>query len=284
LLIVPKGNTFTLHPSPFTKKNYLCAFKKTAMWTDTHTHLYLKEFDEDRDEAVRRAIGQGVETMYLPNVDSRTIGGMLDLEARFPANVHAMMGMHPCSVKENYLEELKVVEEWLAKRPFCAIGEIGTDLYWDRSYTRQQEEALLTQVRWAKELDLPIVIHCRESIDWTLELLRPEADGRLRGIFHCFTGTLEQARAVMDLGFLLGIGGVLTFKNAGLDRTLEQIPLEFVVLETDSPYLAPVPYRGKRNESAYIPLVGAKLAEVKGIGVEEVAAVTTANARKLFGA
>ncbi|MFZ2898173.1 MAG: TatD family hydrolase [Saprospiraceae bacterium] len=254
------------------------------MWTDTHTHLYLREFDEDRNEAVRHAIGQGVETMYLPNVDSRTIGGMLELEARFPANVHAMMGMHPCSVKENYREELKVVEEWLSKRTFCAIGEIGTDLYWDRSYTQQQEEALLTQVRWAKELDLPIVIHCRESIDWTLDLLRQEADSRLRGIFHCFTGTLEQARAVMDLGFLLGIGGVLTFKNAGLDRTMEQIPLEYVVLETDSPYLAPVPYRGKRNESAYIPLIGAKLAEVKGLGVEEVAAITTANARKIFGA
>lgn len=253
------------------------------MWTDTHTHLYLEQFAEDRDEAVGRAIGQGVETMYLPNVDSRTIGGMLDLEARFPASVHAMMGLHPCSVKENYREELKIVEEWLSRRPFCAIGEIGTDLYWDRSFTAQQEDAFLTQVRWAKDLDLPIVIHCRESIDWTLDLLRPEADGRLRGIFHCFTGTIDQARAVMDLGFLMGIGGVLTFKNAGLDRTLEHIPLECLVLETDSPYLAPMPYRGKRNESAYIPLIGAKLAEVKGMRVEEVAAVTTANARKIFG-
>ncbi|MBK7409024.1 MAG: TatD family hydrolase [Saprospirales bacterium] len=253
------------------------------MWIDTHTHLYLEQFEEDRDQVVRHALEQGVETMYMPNVDSRTIQGMLDLEGRFPGQVVAMMGMHPCSVEDNYLEELKLVETWLGRRAFCAIGEIGIDLYWDKTHIEAQKEAFLTQVRWAKDLGKPIIIHSRESIDLILELLQPEKDDRLRGIFHCFTGTREQAQAIMDLGFYMGIGGVLTFKNAGLDKVLETVPLERLVLETDAPYLAPMPYRGKRNESAYIPLVGARLADVKRVSIEEVAKITTENAQKIFG-
>ncbi|MBK6905078.1 MAG: TatD family hydrolase [Saprospirales bacterium] len=253
------------------------------MWTDTHTHLYLGQFDEDRSQVVERALAAGVSSMYLPNVDSRTIDSMLSLEREFPDQVFAMMGLHPCSVKDNYREELKVVESWLGRRDFCAIGEIGTDLHWDKTRLEEQKEAFLTQVRWAKELGKPVVIHCRESVDITLELLQAEKGPQLRGIFHCFTGTPEQARAVMDLGFLMGIGGVLTFKNSGLDKVLESVPLEYLVLETDSPYLAPVPYRGKRNESAYIPLVGARLSDLKGISMEELARITTENAKSLFG-
>lgn len=253
------------------------------MWTDTHTHLYLGQFDEDRSQVVARAMAAGVSSMYLPNVDSRTIDSMLSLEREFPDQVFGMMGLHPCSVKDNYKEELKVVESWLGRRDFCAIGEIGTDLHWDKTRLEEQKEAFLTQVRWAKELGKPVVIHCRESMDITLELLQAEKGPQLRGIFHCFTGTPEQARAVMDLGFLMGIGGVLTFKNSGLDKALESVPLEYLVLETDSPYLAPAPYRGKRNESAYIPLVGARLSDLKGVSMEELARITTQNAKNLFG-
>ena len=253
------------------------------MWIDTHTHLYLEQFDDDRSEVVQRALDQGVERMYLPNVDSRTIDAMLSLEGQYPGKVIAMMGLHPCSVKDNYKEELRLVEDWLNRRDFCAIGEIGIDLYWDKTHVGEQKEAFLTQVRWAKELGKPVVIHSRDSIELILELLRPEKDERLRGIFHCFTGTCEQAQAVMDLGFYLGIGGVLTFKNSGLDKVLATVPLEYLVLETDAPYLAPVPYRGKRNESAYVALVGAYLADVKRVPLEEAGRVTSENARNIFG-
>jgi len=253
------------------------------MWVDTHTHLYLEQFGDDREEVVDRALAAGVGAMYLPNVDSRTIGGMLDLEGQFPGSVFAMMGLHPCSVKEDFRDELKTVESWLSRRDFCAIGEIGIDLYWDKTHIEEQKEAFLTQVSWAKDLGKPVVIHCRESMDLVIELLRPLKDGRLRGIFHCFTGTMEQARAVIDLGFMLGIGGVLTFKNSGLDKVAGSVPLEYLVLETDSPYLAPVPYRGKRNESAYIPLIGAMLSDVAGAPIGEVEKITSDNAKTVFG-
>jgi TatD DNase family protein len=256
---------------------------QNKMWTDTHTHLYLEQFDEDRDAAVQRALDKEVNALYLPNVDSGTIERVLDMESRYEGHVFPMMGLHPCSVKDNFREELQIVEKWLARRDFCAIGEIGIDLYWDKTHFEEQKEAFLTQVRWAKELGKPIVIHCRESMDIVLELLQPEKGERLHGIFHCFTGTLEQAQAVMELGFFLGIGGVLTYKNAGLDKTLETVPLDRIVLETDSPYLAPVPYRGKRNESAYIPLVGARLADIKGVALDAVAQITSDNAQKVFG-
>lgn len=249
---------------------------------DTHTHLYAKQFDEDRDEMMQRAFANKVEAFYLPNIDSSSIEGMLELEQTYPSQCFAMMGLHPCSVKENYKEELAIVKEWLDKRPFVAIGEIGIDLYWDKTFFEQQKEAFLTQVEWAKELDIPIVIHSRESTSIIIELLREVKDDRIKGIFHCFGGSEEEAEAIIDLGFLLGIGGVLTFKKSGLANTLASVDLKHIVLETDSPYLAPVPYRGKRNESSYIIHVAEKLATMKQIGLDEVARITTENAITLF--
>lgn len=250
---------------------------------DTHAHLYSEEFDADRTEMVQRALEAGLSQMYLPNIDSTSIAGMLDLETQFPGKCLAMMGLHPCYVKENYQEELALVKSWLEKRSFPAIGEIGIDLYWDKTFVKEQEEAFLTQVEWAKQYDLPIVIHSRESMDLILELLQPVRHERLRGIFHCFGGTVQQAEAAIELGFLLGIGGVLTFKKSGLDAVLSEIDLEHLVLETDAPYLAPTPFRGKRNESSYLLKVAEKLAEVKSVSLSEVAHITTQNALQLFG-
>lgn len=249
---------------------------------DTHTHIYLEEFDEDREEMIQRALDSGVEQFFLPNIDSSSITRMLDLEEAYPGRCFAMMGLHPCSVKENFKEELAIVREWLDERPFCAVGEIGIDLYWDKTFLEQQKEAFLIQVDWAKELGVPIVIHSREATDILIELVEQAKDERLTGVFHCFSGTEEQARRIIGLGFYLGIGGVVTFKNAGLDKVMEKAGLEHVVLETDSPYLAPVPRRGKRNESAYVRLVAEKLAAIKGISFREVAEVTTKNAERLF--
>jgi len=249
---------------------------------DTHTHLYAEQFDDDRHEVVKKALDEGVDRMYLPNIDSSSIDPMLSLEASFPDHCIAMMGLHPCSVKDNYKEELRLVKEWLDKRSFAAVGEIGIDLYWDKTFVEQQKDAFLTQIQWAKDLNLPIVIHSREATDIIIELLQEVNDDKLRGIFHCFTGNAEQAQRIIDLNFYLGIGGVLTFKKAGLDKTMEQVGLEHVVLETDSPYLAPSPYRGKRNESAYVKKVLEKLANIKAVSVEEVATLTTNNALKIF--
>ncbi len=251
-------------------------------WIDTHAHLYAKQFDNDREEMLQRAMRSGVQRFYLPNIDSGSIEGMLKLEAAHPDHCFAMMGLHPCSVKENYKEELAIVKSWLDKRSFCAVGEIGIDLYWDKTFFEQQKEAFRTQIGWAKELDLPIVIHARDSLEEILEIVTEEKDERLRGIFHCFGGSVEQADRIRELGFLMGIGGVLTFKKSGLDQVLKEVPLESLVMETDAPYLAPVPYRGKRNESGYIPDIGAKLAEAKGCSMEEVCKATTKNALKLF--
>lgn len=249
---------------------------------DTHTHLYLEQFDEDRPAVIERAIDQGIDNFYLPNVDGGTIEAMLQMEVDFPGRCHAMMGLHPCSVNDTFEKELKVVEDWLGRRSFVAIGEIGIDLYWDKTYVEEQREAFRRQANWAKSLGIPIVIHSRDSTDMLIELVKEEQDGRLAGIFHCFTGTLEQAEQIIDLGFHLGIGGVLTFKNAGLDKTVEKIDLRHLVLETDAPYLAPAPHRGKRNESAYVRLVAEKLASVKGKLTEEVARVTSLNADRIF--
>lgn len=251
---------------------------------DTHTHLYLEQFDEDRDEMIRRALDSGVEQFFLPNIDSSSITKMLELEEAYPGRCFAMMGLHPCSVKENFEEELAIVRDWLDERPFCAVGEIGIDLYWDKTFLEQQKEAFLQQAEWAKELGVPIVIHSREATDILIELTEQIKDERLRGVFHCFSGTEEQARRITELGFFLGIGGVLTFKNAGLDKVMEKIGLEHVVLETDAPFLAPVPYRGKRNESAYVRLVAEKLAALKGVSFREVAETTSRNAGQLFPA
>ena len=249
---------------------------------DTHAHLYAKAFNHDRAEMIDRAVGRGVEQFFLPNIDSSSIEIMLALEAAYPQRCFAMMGLHPCSVKENFEKELALVRQWLDKRPFCAVGEIGIDLYWDKSTLSIQEEAFRRQIRWALEFGLPIVIHSRESTEEILAILEELSEERLRGIFHCFTGDLAQAERAIALGFYLGIGGVLTFKNAGLDKTVADIDLEHLVLETDAPYLAPVPYRGKRNESSYVYQVAEKLAEVKGVSLEEIARITTANAGKIF--
>lgn len=249
---------------------------------DTHAHLYLEEFEEDRDTMIQRAVEAGVEQFFLPNINSSTIEAMLHLEETYPERCFPMMGLHPSWVKEGFREELAVVKEWLDRRGFCAVGEIGIDLYWDKTHLAEQQEAFLTQIEWAKERDLPIVIHSRESIDLVINMLKEVRDSRLKGIFHCFGGSEAQAEAIIDLGFYLGIGGVLTFKKSGLDRVMESIDLSHVVLETDSPYLAPVPYRGKRNESAYVRLVAEKLATVKGTTVEEVARITTQNAERVF--
>lgn len=253
------------------------------MFIDTHTHLYVKSFESDRSAAVERALEAGVEQFYLPNIDRDSVSAMLELEAAFPGVCHAMIGLHPCSVKADYQEELAFMKDWLDRRPFIAVGEIGIDLYWDKTFVEAQKEAFLIQANWAVEKKLPFVIHSRDSIDMIIELLQDNWVEGMRGIFHCFNGTVAQANKIIDMGFYMGIGGVLTFKNAGMDKVLEEVPLEWMVLETDSPYLAPVPYRGKRNESAYIPLIANKLAAVKSVDVEEVGRVTNKNAKKIFG-
>ncbi|MCB0566731.1 MAG: TatD family hydrolase [Phaeodactylibacter sp.] len=249
---------------------------------DTHTHIYLEQFDEDREEMIQRALDSGVEQFFLPNIDSSSITRMMQMEEAHPGRCFAMMGLHPCSVKENFQEELAIVRDWLDERPFCAVGEIGIDLYWDKTFIEQQKEAFLLQMEWARELGIPIVIHSRDATDLLIDLVEKNIDERLKGIFHCFSGTEEQARRIIELGFYLGIGGVLTFKNAGLDKVMEKVAMEHVVLETDSPYLAPVPWRGKRNESAYVRLVAEKLAALKGVSAQEVAEVTARNAEQLF--
>jgi len=250
---------------------------------DTHCHLYGEAFASDRAEVIQRAEKEGVERFYLPAIDSGSREALRALEARYPGVCFGMAGLHPCSVKGNYLEELRVVEEDLARRPWVAVGEIGLDFYWDRTFEREQYEVFRQQIRWALQYDIPIVIHSRDSMAESIEVVREEKQGKLRGIFHCFSGDGQAARAVMGLGFYLGIGGVLTYKNSGLPDAIREIPLECMVLETDAPYLSPVPFRGKRNESSYLTYIAAKLAEVKGISVEEVARITTENAQKIFG-
>ncbi len=250
---------------------------------DTHTHLYSERFEEDRTEVVERALSTGIQRMYLPNIDSSSIDGMLELEKQFPNHCFPMMGLHPCSVKENYKEELAIVEKWLFQRPFVAVGEIGIDLYWDETFVEEQKEAFRIQINWAKKLNIPIIIHARNALDIIIDIVRQEKDEKLRGIFHCFSGDTKQALQVIDLGFYLGLGGVLTFKKSGLDKVIVDIPMEHIVLETDSPYLSPTPKRGKRNESSYTLYVAQKLADIKSITLEEVAAITTQNANNLFG-
>lgn len=251
-------------------------------WIDTHAHLYGEEFSADRTAVIERALAAGVSRLYLPNIDSTSIEGMLALEAQFPGHCFPMMGVHPCYINENVEQELAIVREWLAKRPFKAIGEIGLDFYWDTTYREQQYQAFRGQLELAREYSLPVAIHSRESTRECIDEVKALQDGRLSGVFHCFSGTLEEAKEIIDLGFYLGIGGVVTFKKSGLDKILEDIDMQYIVLETDAPYLAPVPYRGKRNESAYIPLIGEKIADVKNLKIAEVAAITTNNALKLF--
>ncbi|MEO9513071.1 MAG: TatD family hydrolase [Flavobacteriaceae bacterium] len=251
--------------------------------TDTHTHLYSEAFDEDQDEVIKNAMELGVERFFIPAIDSTYTQSMLDLEAKYPNNVFLMMGLHPTHVKENYKEELLHVEKMFSERKFCAVGEIGIDLYWDKTFLKQQQDALVYQIRLAKKYKLPIVIHCRESFDEIFEILEQEKGEELYGIFHCFTGTLEQAHQAISYNMKLGIGGVTTFKNGKIDQFLNQIDLKHIVLETDSPYLAPVPYRGKRNESAYIIKVLEKLALIYDRSSEDIASITTDNSKMVFG-
>lgn len=251
--------------------------------TDTHTHLYSSQFDEDRAEMMQRAFDTGISRFFIPAIDSSHTNAMLDLEKNYPKNVFLMMGLHPTSVKENVDEELAHVKEMLDKRDFYAIGEIGIDLYWDTSFLKQQQDVFRTQIRWAKEKNLPIVIHCRDAFDEIFEILESEKDDALFGVFHCFTGTLEQAKQAISYNMKLGIGGVVTFKNGKIDQFLNEISIENIVLETDSPYLAPTPFRGKRNESSYIINVIDKLAVIYGISSEEIAKITTQNSKDIFG-
>jgi TatD DNase family protein len=255
----------------------------SPMFIDTHTHLYSDAFAEDRDAMIQRAIDAGVEQLLLPNIDVASIEGMYALERKYPKNCFPMMGLHPTSVKEDWEEQLSIIKKHLFQREFIAVGEIGIDLYWDKQFQQQQTEAFIQQINWAKGLNIPIVIHARESFPEIFEVLDQHNDDRLKGIFHCFTGTAEDAAKISNYGgFLLGIGGVLTFKKSGLDQVVENLPLESLVLETDSPYLAPTPYRGKRNESAYIPVIAERLSEIFAVSTAEIAEITTANARQLF--
>ena len=250
--------------------------------TDTHTHLYSEEFDQDRSEMMQRAILNGVTRFFIPAIDSNHTQSMYELEKNYPENVFLMMGLHPTYVKENYLEELQHVEEELSKRKFYAIGEIGIDLYWDKTHLKEQQFAFRKQIQLAKQYKLPIVIHCREAFDAIFEILEDEKSENLFGIFHCFTGTYEQALQAISYNMKLGIGGVVTFKNGKIDQFLNKIELEHIVLETDSPYLAPIPYRGKRNESSYLINVVNKLAEIYGMMPQDVARITTENSKITF--
>jgi TatD DNase family protein len=251
--------------------------------TDTHTHLYSEEFDQDRDEMMQRAIQAGVTRFFIPAIDSSCTQAMYDLEKNYPDNVFLMMGLHPTYVKKNYLEELQHVEEELAKIKFYAIGEIGIDLYWDKTHLKEQQDAFRKQIQLAKKHKLPIVIHCREAFDEIFEILEEEKSNDLFGIFHCFSGTYEQALLAISYNMKLGIGGVVSFKNGKIDQFLSQIDLKHIVLETDSPYLAPVPFRGKRNESSYLINVLDKLVHIYGLSAEDIATATTENSKEIFG-
>ncbi|MBL7865596.1 MAG: TatD family hydrolase [Cyclobacteriaceae bacterium] len=251
-------------------------------WIDTHAHVYSKEFDADRSDMLRRAFEAGVGRILMPNINHTSIDGMMELELKYPDQCLPMMGLHPCSVKQDFEKELYIVESWLSKRKFTALGEMGTDLYWDKTFWPQQQEAFVIQVNWAKKHKLPLVIHSRESIDETIALLAPLTTKELTGVFHCFTGTADQAKQITDMGFYLGIGGVATFKNGGVDKVLPHVLPERIVLETDSPYLAPVPHRGKRNEPHYMLLIAQRVADILGIPMEQLMDQTTGNALKLF--
>lgn len=251
---------------------------------DTHCHLYLEDFKADINTVLLRAREAGVEKFYLPGIDSSEVEHMLTLEAAFPGTCILMMGLHPCSVKANYKDELNLVADWFSRRKFAAVGEIGLDFYWDKTFSDQQYEAFRTQIELSLQYKLPIVIHTRNAMKETIDVVKEYVPRGVRGIFHCFGGTVENAREIIEAGFYLGIGGVLTYKKAGLASVLSEIDLAHMVLETDAPYLTPVPFRGKRNESSYLKYIAEELARVKNISVNEVDMVTTANAEKIFGA
>lgn len=252
------------------------------MLIDTHTHLYDAQFDTDRDEQIKLCVKHNISHMYMPNCNSETIAPMLHIEASHPQHCKAMMGLHPCYVKDNYKKELHEVYEWFEKRAFCAVGEIGLDYYWDKTFNEEQMDAFEKQIELSIQYKRPIVIHSRESTKDTIATVAKYKNKNVRGVFHCFTGSIETAREIMKLGFYMGIGGVSTYKNAGLKEVLKEIPMSHIVLETDAPYLSPVPHRGKRNESLYLPIIAENIAQIKNISIEEVAQTTTQNAQHLF--
>ena len=249
---------------------------------DTHCHLFLPEFDTDRDKVIQGGLKSNVKKFVLPNVDTSTIDDLISLAKTYPAHCFPLAGLHPSSVEEDYESELHEIKKIIDNGRFYGIGEIGLDYYWDRTFEEEQLKALKIQLEWALELKLPAIIHIRDSFDETCKVIEDTGNGMSRGIFHCFTGTLDQARRAIDLGFSLGIGGILTFKNAGLDKVLKEIPMEHLILETDAPYLAPVPKRGKRNEPAFLPYIAKKLAEIKNLDVHQIAEQTSHNARVIF--
>jgi len=250
---------------------------------DTHCHLYLSEFEQDIEAVISNAREVGVEKMYLPAINSETHDQMLQLEAKYPGHCIAMMGLHPCYVKENYLEELLKVENYLKARNFAAIGECGLDFYWDTTFVQQQYLVLEQQIEWAKQYKLPIILHTRNATKETIEVISKNRSNQLKGIFHCFGGSIEEANQIIEMGFYLGIGGVVTYKNAGLDLLLNEIDLKHLVLETDAPYLSPVPMRGKRNESKFLKIIAEKIATIKNCSFEDVVAITDENAQLIFG-
>jgi len=252
-------------------------------WTDTHCHLYVPDFDMDRDDMIKRTVNEGVQYMMMPNIDMESVHAMKELADAYPAHCLPMMGLHPCSVKRDYIHVLAGIEQILFNGKFIGVGETGIDLYWDTTFVKEQIEAFELQIDWAVTLDLPVIIHSRESLDLNIDIVTRKQDGRLRGIFHCFGGTLEQAMQIHELGFKIGIGGVVTYKTSTLPGVLPKLPPSMIVLETDAPYLTPVPYRGKRNESSYIPIIAAKVADILGISLSELALMTNDNATEVFG-
>ena len=252
------------------------------IFIDSHAHLYLEDFDEDREKVIATAIAEDVKYMLLPSIDKSSFKQMQDLIKQFPENCFPMIGVHPTSVKEHYEEEISLVERELEKGGYCAIGEIGIDLYWDKTFAEQQKMAFRHQLILAKKYNLAVAIHTRNSFEDVYKIVREEQDGNLKGVFHCFVGNIGEAKKIMDLNFYMGIGGVVTFKNSGLDKTVKEIPLERIILETDSPFLTPTPFRGKRNQSAYIKLIAEKIAEIKNIELDRIAEITTTNCIELF--
>jgi TatD DNase family protein len=249
---------------------------------DTHCHLYAEEFKADIDEVIKKARNAGVEKFFLPAIDGETHQVMMNMETLFPGECFAMMGLHPCSVKEDYKTQLSQVEHWLSKRKFIAIGETGLDFYWDKTFVKEQYQALEMQIEWALHYDLPIVLHTRDAMQETIDVIKTHSVKGLRGVFHCFGGSINEAKQIIDTGFFLGIGGVVTYKKGGLDTVLNEIDLKHLVLETDAPYLSPVPFRGKRNESSYLALIAEKIADIKNTSLTEVKRITTENAYRLF--
>ena len=252
-------------------------------FVDSHAHIYLDDFKDDLDKVIETANKKGISTILMPAIDSSTHVAMLQTEQAYSASCRSMMGLHPCSVKDDYQKELAQVLDYLSRRKFVAIGEIGLDFYWDVSFQGQQYDTFQRQIGWALSYDIPVVIHSRNAVDECIQVVQDHQDGNLKGVFHCFSGTIDQARKIIELGFYLGIGGVLTYKNSGLDKVMSEIGLANLILETDAPYLTPVPFRGKRNEPGHITIVGEKLADINNIPVNEIANITTQNAQKLFG-